>query len=218
MPDGPTPADSPTPESPISSRRSLRKRDSHIFDRDQHDHYVEPEWVSERLFAVEPFKGVILDPACGWCRITEAAERTGFTAVGGDIVRRHPQCYYERDFLGPAYWPPIGGIVSNPPFNLMQEFIERACEVMRSSVILSKVAMICPVRRLPAATWLEKLPLATVWLLTPRPSMPTADHILAGGKVGGGTQDYCWLVFKRGWHIGREPKMGWLHREAGGLL
>jgi hypothetical protein len=44
---------------------ALRKRESHLWHRDLHDWYVEPIWVSERLFATVPFITGILDPACG---------------------------------------------------------------------------------------------------------------------------------------------------------
>jgi hypothetical protein len=52
-----------------TSSEQKKRRSSHIFERDEHDHYVEPEWVSERLFDVEQLQGPILDPACGWFRI-----------------------------------------------------------------------------------------------------------------------------------------------------
>ena len=50
--------------------------------------------------------------------------------------------------------------------------------------------MICLVRRLNAAHWLERLPIERVWLLTPRPIMPPGSWIAAGNKPGGGTQDF----------------------------
>jgi hypothetical protein len=49
-------------------RGPLRKRQSHLWVRDKHDFYVEPEWVSRRLFEVESF-GAVWDPACGSGRI-----------------------------------------------------------------------------------------------------------------------------------------------------
>ena len=68
-------------------------------------------------------------------------------------------------------------------------------------------------RRLPAAgRWLSRLPLARIWLLTPRPSMPTGDYIKAGGKVGGGKQDFCWLVFDHD-HEGSTVVL-WLQRDG----
>jgi hypothetical protein len=50
-----------------------------------------------------------------------------------------------------------------------------------------------------------------VYLLTPRPSMPPGAWIAAGNKPGGGTLDFCWLVFSKR-HRG-EPQLQWLHRD-----
>jgi hypothetical protein len=72
--------------------------------------------------------------------------------------------------------------------------------------------MIFPVARLIAARWLQQTPLAVVWLLTPRPSMPPGYVILAGQKPGGGKVDFCWLVWSHD-HVG-QPEMRWLHRDG----
>ena len=48
--------------------------------------------------------------------------------------------------------------------------------------------------------------------MTPRPSMPPGGVIKAGGKVGGGKSDYCWLVFQIGY--AGEPVMKWLRRDV----
>jgi len=58
--------------------------------------------------------------------------------------------------------------------------------------------------------WLVNSPLARVYLLTPRPSMPPGQVILAGEKPGGGTQDFVWLVFERD-HVG-PAHLRWLRR------
>jgi hypothetical protein len=68
------------------------------------------------------------------------------------------------------------------------------------------------VRHLNAAHWLQELPLRRVWLLTPRPSMPPGSWIAKGNKPGGGTQDFCWIIFCRGYK--GEPTINWLHRDA----
>jgi hypothetical protein len=41
--------------------------------------------------------------------------------------------------------------------------------------------------------------------------MPPGSYVLAGGKVGGGKQDFCWLVLERG-YVGA-PSLHWLHRD-----
>jgi hypothetical protein len=72
--------------------------------------------------------------------------------------------------------------------------------------------MLVPVRRLPAARWLESLPLETIYLLTPRPSMPPGSWILAGNIPSGGLQDFCFLVFNK-ITTPIAPRIRWLHRE-----
>ena len=42
------------------------------------------------------------------------------------------------------------------------------------------------------------LPLARIYLLTPRPSMPAAAVIARGELPGGGRMDFAWLVFNHG--------------------
>jgi hypothetical protein len=187
-----------------------RRRRSHIFARVQADHYVEPFWLSARLFEVETFPTkTIVDPACGWGRILTNAMTAGYAALGSDIVDREADkrglTFRRVDFLQGAY--PYQGpfsIVCNPPFDLLRPFVERAL------ALAVKVAMIVPVRRLPAARWLQATPLQMVYLLTPRPSLPSGSHIEAGGKVGGGTQDFAWLVWSAG-YCG-EPTLRWLAR------
>ena len=173
----------------------------HIWDRDPHGHYVEPEWCSIRLFEEEhfgPAGSLVFDPACGWGRILKSAQRAGYTPVGADVVDRldrkavGPVTFAVGDFLERPPIPSVSAIVCNPPFDLIQPFCEHAIRIATF-----KAAILVPLRRLPAAHWLEHLPLETIWLMTPRPSMPPGMYIKAGHKPGGGSQDFAWLVFRK---------------------
>jgi hypothetical protein len=149
-------------ETPIGAERS---RDSYIWQRHEHQ---EPPWVSSRLFDVETFDGGIWDPACGGGNILRSAEAAGIPARGSDIVSRAYGIFNpDQDFFRPHPVPAAASIVTNPPFNQARAFIERAL-----TLVTHKVAAIFPTARLNAARWLEPLPLKTIWLLTPRPSMP----------------------------------------------
>jgi hypothetical protein len=195
----------------MTGRRHLRAKSlrAHIWPREQAGHYVEPEWCSIRLFEEEwfgPAGSLVFDPAAGWCRIPKAAAAAGYTALGADIVDRRLNrqmldgsiAFATGDFLERPPIPAVHSIVCNPPFNHIQAFCERALEIATH-----KVAMLVPLRRLPAARWLGGLPLETVWVMTPRPSMPPGSYIAAGNKPGGGSQDFCWLVFRKGLSPGR---------------
>lgn len=177
---------------------------AHQWQREEHEHYVEPEWCSRRLFEVERFVGGIWDPCCGFGRIPESAKAFGLENSASDIVDRgYPGCRV-GDFLKSEGGAP--NIVCNPPFNIIRPFAEHA---LRMAV--RKVAMIFPTRRLNAAHWLRQTPLVQVWMLTPRPSMPPGHVIASGEEAGGGKVDFCWLVWEHG-HTGR-TEFGWLHRD-----
>jgi hypothetical protein len=194
----------------VDTTAKKKRRKAHIFKKEAYGHYVEPAWCSERLFDVEKFAPVIFDPACGWGTILHAARAAGYDVCGGDIVdrRRHGLKYFSKhDFLKLRSIDANKlSIVSNPPFDHVQEFCEHALHLG-----MKKVAMIMLVRRLNAAHWLRDLPLKTVYLLSPRPSMPPGAWIAAGNKPGGGTQDFCFLVFDRRYK--GEPKLKWLYRD-----
>lgn len=187
-----------------------RVENSHIWQREEHEHYVEETWCSRRLFCVEKFQGRIVDPACGFGRVVKSASLAGYSAAGADVVQRAPG-YPVHDFFQSSEL--TDNFVSNPPFKQFQAF---ALHALACST--RKVALIWQVPRLNAARWLQDTPLARIWLLTPRPSMPPGCVISHGvglhgepQKVGGGTQDYAWLVWDKT-HVG-PPTIGWLHRD-----
>ena len=192
-----------------------RPEASHIWQREEHEHYVEPEWCSTRLFVHEIFEGVIWDPCCGFGRIPKAAEAAGYEVMASDIVDRgHKPMTGQFDFLTVPNVRCWDNIVCNPPFNVARNFAERSLAIAKK-----KVAMIFPTARLNAARWLDETPLANVWLLTPRPAMPPGCVVSHGvglhgepQKVGGGKMDFCWLVWDQ--KFTGAPTLRWLHRDS----
>jgi len=185
-----------------------RPSGARIWARSDDDWYIEPEWVSARLFEAEQFDGAVWDPACGSGRICESARAAGHTILHSDITDRGYRGLglptVVRDFLDMD--TRADNIVSNPPFDIARQFAEHACRLA-----LRKSAIVFPTARLNAARWLQDLPLRRVWLLTPRPSMPPGSVIMRGEKPGGGKMDFCWLVFGPG---SGAPEIRWLHRDG----
>jgi hypothetical protein len=184
-----------------------RPRDSHVWVKDPLGYYVEPRWVDERLFKVERFDGVVWDPACGSGRIPDAARAAGYSVVATDAVNRGYEHFNKvLDFFGCDEL--LGNVVvSNPPYDYVREFVEHALILGADAV-----AMICQARWLNAARWLQTTPLARVYLLTPRPSMPPGRRVEAGLKPQGQKDDFIWLIFRRD-HFG-PPELRWLHRDG----
>ncbi|CAM5769892.1 gamma-glutamylcyclotransferase [Bosea minatitlanensis] len=189
-----------------------RARASHIWDRDEHEHYVESAWVGRRLFQVERFEGEVCDPCCGFGNMMEGARAAGLEICPFDIVDRgYEHQIGTRDFL--ASRGQFANFATNPPFDRIQEFTEHAVRLAER-----KVAVVFPTRRLNAAgAWLQLLPLARVYFLTPRPSMPPGhiyrETIAKGREPSGDTKDYAIAVFIKNFE--GEPVMRWLHRDGG---
>lgn len=198
-------------------RGPLRKRESHLWDRHPDDWYVEPRWVSERLFEEERFRGGICDPACGMGNIVLSALARGFKIVeAADIAQRSPTLMCAiRDWMMPGDMM-FDNIVCNPPFKLCDDrksknhpWVERCLERARF-----KVALLMPanwVQGEQRSRWLERSPLAKVYFIAPRPSMPPGPAVEAGVKPGNGTTDYAWFVWLHG-HEG-PPTIKWLRRD-----
>ena len=184
-----------------------RRVKAHAWVAEPDGWYVEPAWCSKRLFEVERFVAECVDdPCCGIGTIARAAEAAGYSVQASDLRDRGYGFATEEDFLTSTMRR--SNIVCNPPFHDIERFARHAL-----AHTAYKVAFIVPVARLPAARWLRETPLARIWLLTPRPSMPPGHVILAGEKPGGGTADFCWLVWEQG-YAGR-PELRWLHRDEG---
>lgn len=181
------------------------------YPRDPDNWYVEPSWVSERLFDEESFEGRVVDPCAGLGTIVRSARQDGIAAEGYDLRDRVIKGVRGGfDFLAPGdpYLPgtwPADNIVSNPPYSppasqggrrLEEVFVERALERARC-----KVAVFLPAKWLSGdrrGAWLESLPLYRVWFCSPRPSCPPGSLVAAGTASGSGTVDYAWLVFLKG--------------------
>lgn len=155
------------------------------------------------------FDGFIYDPCCGLGCILDAARAVGYKTAGADIRNRgagerHP--FAPRDFFAGGY--PVPNIVCNPPYKYAERFVARAVEraQFKTAVLLRAQWANGGAR----SRWLESLPLRIVLALSPRPSMLPSAVVVAGERIGGGTTDYSWFVFERG-YAGR-PEFGWARR------
>lgn len=188
---------------------------AHLWEQQEEEFYPEPNWCSRVLLEAE-FAGSsfpIYDPCCGWGRIVREAHKLGIPASGSDMVDRGAG-YPVKDFLD-GMGAPRDNFVFNPPFSLGEAFVRRAVALARH-----KVCALLPVRRVASAKWLAELPMVQLWFLAPRPSMPpgrTVEElaISLGKEPGGGSQDFCWVVFDKRKTTRALGRPGWLHRDRG---
>lgn len=200
----------------------LREKRAHLWEREPDNWYVEPHWVSRRLFEVEVFEGVVVDPCAGMGNIVQSAIEAGLPAHGYDVRERgflHVTggVDFFRDQVGPN-----DNIVSNPPYGKRpdplpsergrweEQFIQLALTRARRKVAVFLDANW--INSASRAAWLETLPLTRVWSVGPRPPCPPGPFLRAGGKAGNGRTDYAWYVFEHG-HDG-PPTVHWLRRDG----
>ena len=155
---------------------------------------MEPEWCTELLFDAIEFKGGVYDPAMGRGNILNVATRKGFYAYGSDIVRRCGRgVFTQGDFLeGPML--SHQNIITNPPYKLAQQFIERAFDVAEEKIaVLVQLGFLASQKR-KRELFNVKPPTHTL-VLSRRPSMPPGNKYDPEKEARGGTIDYCWLVW-----------------------
>ncbi len=169
-----------------------------------HDWYVEQPEVTAYLLARERFHGGIWDPSCGMGNIIKACEAAGYDAVGTDLIfrpRYNAEYWWrgEGDFVTAKWVGPLApNIINNPPYGsakLAEAFIRRALTMggISKAAFLVNAKFLFGGRR--AAGLYRDHPPSRVYPISPRPSIPPGSFIEAGGKVGGGVENFCWLVY-----------------------
>jgi hypothetical protein len=169
-------------------------------NREANDFYPTHPGATKALLSVEPFEGPIWEPACGEGDITRVLEEAGHTVISTDLVDRG---FGEarRDFLM-EWQPQAPNIITNPPFKLASEFVEKSL-----SLTTSKVAMFL---RLAFLEGVERggifpsQPLARVWVMSRRVPMWRGE---VRNEIGS-LMAMAWFVWDHS-HSG-PPQLGWL--------
>ncbi|MGJ4855545.1 hypothetical protein ACN6KF_001491 [Labrys sp. La1] len=194
-------------------------KQAHVWERSSLDWYQEEAWCSSALARVESFEGQVWDPCCGSGTIPMMLNKAGVSAYGTDIVERRQRANPQGlDFFEDAKTrepESIPNIVSNPPYfsgKGTEAFIRAAFPLVQHKLCVFVDKRFLGGDDRAAGLYVE-IPPARIWMLTPRPSCPPGEYIAAGGKVGGGTADYVWIVYdKQASFFG--TTWGWLRRDA----
>ena len=97
-------------------------------DRPELDYYATPPEMAEELLKLEPELNNIWEPACGEGHLADVFAQHYKLGLASDIVDRQ----YGRviDFLQASGIVWNGDIVTNPPYNKAQEFVEHALDLI----------------------------------------------------------------------------------------
>ena len=184
---------------------ALQQTDDPI-NREKDDFY--PTWpeATEALLRVESFDGPIWEPACGEGDMSRVLEAAGYEVFSTDLIDRG---YGQsgRDFL--LEWAPLApNIVTNPPFGLAREFVDKALSLTSGKVAMFlRLAFLEGIER---GAWFPTTPLARVWVMSRRVPMQRGRLKQAGD--GHGSIAFAWLVWDHS-YVGR-PALGFLDWKA----
>jgi hypothetical protein len=173
-------------------------------NREANDFYPTHPGATKALLSVEQFDGPIWEPACGEGDITRVLEDAGYTVISSDLVDRSFGDT-RRDFLM-EWQPQAPNVITNPPFKLASEFIEKALQLTTGKVAMFlRLAFLEGVER---GTLFPGQPLARVWVMSRRVPMwrgEVRDEI-------GSLMAMAWFVWEHGYT--GPPQLGWLDWKA----
>ena len=172
-------------------------------DRVDNDFYATPEESIKALLKVENISYPAWEPACGNGAISKLL---GIETRSSDLVNRG---YGEHgiDFLTTEPLTNYATIITNPPFNLFQEFAEKALKVAKKKVILfGKLQALEGKKR---ATFMQNSPLKTVYVFKARQNpLRNGSALDEKGKPWASTMAFAWFVWDID-YIGR-PEIRWI--------
>jgi hypothetical protein len=173
--------------------------------RADNDYYATHPNSVKSLLEVEEIIYPALEPACGEGHISKLL--TGGEVISTDLIDRG-YGNYQADFLKDNF-SKYETVITNPPFNLFQEFVEKALLVANKKVIMfGKLQALEGIKR---GTFLQNSPLKTVYVFKSRqqPLRNGSDiDELTGKKMASSTMAFAWYI----WEIGYkgEPVIKWI--------
>ena len=181
-------------------------------ERVDNDYYATPTTSTEALLEEVQFKGSFLEPCIGGGHIAEVIKRYYPDEVlyGMDLVDRgYPRTivadFLEYDFKDRKF----DNIITNPPYSLAQEFLEKGMIVLNEN---GKIAMFLKIQFLEGAKRKEmfsKYPPKYIYVFTKRQNpWRNGSPVDEKGKPWSSTMCFAWFVWEEGFK--GEPIIRWI--------
>ena len=177
-------------------------------DRAEHDFYATPPEAVKYLLNVEKFDTDIWECASGQNHIADVLKEYGYNVRTSDIVKRTPTTE-QMDFLSCKEKKWEGAIVTNPPFKLAKEFVEKSLNLVGNG---QKVAMFLRLQFLDGLNRYElfkKCPPKRVHIFSRRVRC-AKDGDFTQYKSGG-IQSNAWFVWEKGYQ--GKPEIDWINHD-----
>lgn len=158
------------------------------------DLYETPEVAIEALLRAVLLPHFIWEPACGPGSIVRSLRSSGRNVIATDLVDyRCPNSQSGIDFLMERKAPPLTqAIITNPPFKLAGEFVERGLELCPRVIMLLRLAFLESKRR---TAILDGGSLASVLVFKNR--LPMMHRGGWDGNKSGSAMAFAWFCWDR---------------------
>jgi hypothetical protein len=168
----------------------------HSYAERQNDLYETPACAVEALLRVEKIPQKIWEPACGPGAIVRVLRSRGFTVIGSDLFAYEDSThFYGRDFLLERLPRGCEAIITNPPYQLAEEFVKHAIEICPLAIFLLRLAFLESVRR---ADILDRgSGLARIHVFANR--LPMIHRASWTGPRASSAIAFCWMIWERGY-------------------
>lgn len=164
--------------------------------RKKSDFYETPYSMTRRFLDEYTFTNEILEPACGSGAVVKVLQERGYDVTYYDA---------ETDFLKETRkWQ---NVVTNPPFSLAHEFIEKCAEVCTEEfALLLPLSYLHGKKRYDDFYANNKIGLKAVYVFTRYPLL--GESLREDGKYRTGMMVYAWFVFAKDYDA--EPIIRWI--------
>ncbi|WP_303024832.1 NAD(P)-dependent oxidoreductase [Anaerotignum lactatifermentans] len=174
--------------------------------RESLDYYATDPQAVEMLLELENFCPRIWEPACGEGHITEVLKNHGYSVFSSDLIDRgvNDKTF---DFLHTDMGQWDGDIITNPPYSLAVEFIEKSLQSIPDG---RKVAMFLKLQFLEGKKrkeFFKKYPPVVVYVSASR--IRCYRNGMKPTKGNDSAVAYCWYIWIKGYS--GEPVIRWFN-------
>lgn len=191
------------------------------------DFFETPYSMTEQLLENEKFDydKDVLEPACGNGAIINVLSNN-FKDIGyiDKYIKR--KSVINQDFIVDEM-PKYNYIITNPPFSLWDEFIQKAKHIATEKfAFLGRLEFLTGIKRFNENMYDDpKYPLTKIYLFTRKVNLSyTEDYpkLRKDSKYPAGMYHYAWFIFEKndissfnsvGFYIGRYPQIKWVNNQ-----
>lgn len=174
------------------------------YEREMNDYYASEPRIIDELFAVEEFKGTILECACGEGHLSKQMEKLGKTVNSTDLIYRG----YGKggiNFLLCDGVQENTHVITNPPYKYALEFIKKAISIIQKGY---KVAMFLKLTFLEGQKrheFFRKFPPKVIYVYSSRRKCALNGKFEA---TGSSACCYAWFVWEKNYK--KDPIIKWI--------